>query len=555
MSKDASLPSNLESAERELQHLRSQLTHTQSVLAETAVTCEQQQAQIEKLQAELELFQRYLFGRRSERFVEAPGQGHLFDKSADEENSPAPPPESTEEEITYRRRRGHGWSKLPEHLPREEVLLDVPEDQRKCEDCGGPMERIGEDRTERVDIRPARVLVKVLVRPKYACTHKHGIRQASAPPAPVPGGRFDFGLVAHVVTSKMADHLPLYRQQDILARAGLELSRSTLCEILAGAAGLLAPLVDLMQQRLLAGNLLGADDTPVRLLDGDHPQGVRTARFWLFRGFEAAPYNVFHFHESRSRDGPAEFLKTFHGWVKVDAYGVDGGVYLGSDGRILASCCMAHARRKFDEAKSSHPRLAAEALAFFQQLYDIEDRARELAPEARQELRQAEAAPLLEKLRAWADEQSQSALPKSKFGEALGYLRNQWVPLTSYIQDGRLPIDNNAVERDLRALTIGRKNWLFIGSPEAGPRAAVLYSVVASAARHDLDVWAYLRDVLERLASGGVELVGLLPEVWVQTHPEFIRTYRAHEREARAAAKRLRRQRRRALERANTPRR
>lgn len=340
----------------------------------------------------------------------------------------------------------------------------------------------------------------------------------------------------------------------MLARAGIELSRSTLCEIMASAAFLLEPLAALLKRRLLASDWLGADDTPVRLLDPAHPAGVRLARFWLYRGPETAPYNVFDFHESRSRDGPREFLGAYEGCVKVDAYGVDGGVYLGST-RMRASCCLAHARRKFDEAKSSHPRLAAEALGFFQQLYDIEDRARELSAEARQALRQTEASPLLDKLRVWADEQATHALPKLKFGEALGYLRNQWEPLINYVQDGRLPIDNNAVERDLRALTIGRKNWLFIGSQEAGPRAAILYSVVASAARHDLDVWAYLRDVLEQLAIGAADLHGLLPDAWAATHPAALRSYRAHEREAVAAAKRARRQRHRALEQAKARRR
>jgi transposase len=549
MSTDASLPSDLEACQREL-------LHTRSVLAETAVACEEQRTQIEKLQAELELFKRYLFGRRSERFVDSAGQGRLFAQPADG-NLPTPElPEAAEEEISYRRhRQGHGWSELPPHLPREEVPLDVPESERICSCCGAPLVKIGEDRTERVDYRPARIVVKVFVQPKYACPKKHGgVKQVPTPPSPVPGGRFDFGLVAQVVTSKIFDHLPLYRQQDQLARAGIELSRSTLCEIMAGAADLAYPLAALAKQRLLAGDILGADDTPVRLLDPTHPSGVRLARFWLYRGPDTAPYNVFDFHESRSRDGPRKFLAGYQGWVKVDAYGVDGGVYLGS-ARIRASCCLAHARRKFDEAKQSHPALAAEALGFFQQLYDIEDRARELSPEARQALRQAEAVPLLAKLRTWADEQADRMLPKLKLGEAIGYLRNQWEALTTYVHDGRLPMDNNAVERDLRALTIGRRNWLFIGSPQAGPRAAILYTVVASAARHNLDLWAYLRDVLERLATGEKNLANLLPDVWAAAHPEAIRSYRAHEREAVAAAKRARRQRRRALEQAKVQRR
>lgn len=544
MSTDAALPSDLEACQREL-------LHTRSVLAETAVACEEQRVQIEKLRAELELFQRYLFGRKSERFVEDPAQGRLFEPPLDGRAPTAEAPEAAEEEITYRRRRqGHGWSELPQNLPREEVLLDVPEQERVCGCCGEALVKIGEDRTERVDYRPAKIVVKVYVTPQYACPKKDGgVKQRPTPPGPVPGGRFDFGMVAQVVTSKTCDHLPLYRQQDVLARAGIELSRSTLCEIMASAAFLLEPLAALLKQRLLASHWLGADDTPVRLLDPAHPEGVRQARFWLYRGSESAPYNVFDFHESRSRDGPRAFLGNYQGWVKVDAYGVDGGVYLGSE-RIRASCCLAHARRKFDEAKSSHPRLSAEALGFFQQLYDLEDRARELSPQARQALRQAEAMPLLEKFRLWTDEQAALALPKLKFGEALGYLRHQWEPLVNYVHDGRLPIDNNATERDLRTLTIGRKNWLFIGSKEAGPRAAILYTAVASAARHDLDVWAYLRDVLERLAAGDTDLASLLPDVWAAAHPAAIRSYRAHEREAVAAAKRARRERRRALERA-----
>jgi transposase len=542
------MPTDVEALQREL-------LHTRSVLAETAVTCQEQLAQIEKLRAELELVQRYLYGRRSERHVEDPGQGHLFEQSAD---GAAPASESAaaaEEEITYhRRRKGHGWSELPQHLPREEVLLDVPEAERTCGCCCEPMQKIGEDRTERVDYRPAKIVVKVFVTPKYACPKKHGVKQAETPPGPVPGGRFDFGMVAQVVTSKTCDHLPLYRQQDVLARAGIELSRSTLCEIMASAAFLLAPLATLLKQRLLASDWLGADDTPVRLLDPVHPEGVRLARFWLYRGPDTAPYNVFDFHESRSRDGPRKFLGDYQGWVKVDAYGVDDGVYLGSS-RMRASCCLAHARRKFEEAKASYPQLAAEALAYFQQLYDIEDRTLTMSPEARQALRQAEAVSLLARLRHWADHQAEQSLPKSTLGKAVGYLRNQWEPLTTYVLDGRLPIDNNAVERDLRALTIGRRNWLFIGSPQAGPRAAILYTVVASAARHNLDVWAYLRDVLERLAKGEPNLESLLPDVWAAAHPEAVRSYRAHEREAVATAKRARRERRRALERLKAQRR
>ena len=228
------------------------------------------------------------------------------------------------------------------------------------------------------------------------------------------------------------------------------------------------PLAARLRQRVLSGWCLNADDTPVRLLDPSYPDGVRTARFWLYRGCDEVPYNVFDFHEIRSRDGPREFLQDFRGWMKVDAYGIHGGVYLGSGGRIRASCCLAHARRKFDEAKSSHPALAAQALGCFQQLYDIKDRAREFSPAARHALRQREVVPLLAQLRAWVDEQTARALPKLKWGEALGYLCNQWEPLTNYVEDGRLSIDNNATERDLRRSRSAAR----IGCSSAAPQPA-----------------------------------------------------------------------------------
>ena len=538
------LPDSLPECQRELQR-------TRQTLAETAALCEEQHTQLEQLQAELELLKRFVYGRRSERVADSPAQGRLFEDGDEEASAPGAASEAAEEQITSRRRRrGHGWSELPASLPREEVLVDVPADQRRCPCCGEAMNCIGEDRSERVDYRPAQIVVKVIVRPKYACTRKHGgVRQAPPPPSPVPGGRFDFGLVAQVLASKFADHLPLYRQQDVLARSGLELSRSTLCDLVSAAADALTPLAELLHQRVLACAVLGADDTPVRLLDASHPEGVRTARFWLYYGDEHAPYDVFHFHESRSRDGPQEFLKHYSGWAKVDAYGVSDGVYLDSGGRIRASCCWAHARRKFFDARTSHPRQSAEALALIRMLYDVEDQARELAPALRQELRQRESAPLVERMRAWLDQEAQSALPKSKFGEAVRYARNQWQELVSYLSDGRLPIDNNATERELRRLTIGRKNWLFVGAPEAGPRAATIYTVVASAARHDLDLWAYLRDVLERLATGAEDLPALLPDAWAKSHPESVRAFRHRERETKARRTRERRRQRRTVRR------
>jgi transposase len=410
---------------------------------------------------------------------------------------------------------------------------------------------IGEDRTERLEYEPGKLYVRVIIRPKFACPEEsHTVVQAPAPPSPNPGGKFGFGVAAQVIVNKFADHLPLYRQQDILARHGVTFSRSTLCGIVKGVAELLAPLAALMRKRLLATDLVGADDTPVRLLTPGEPPGSRQARFWLFHGFEEAPYNVFWFHESRSRDGPATFLAEFSGYVKADGYGTEEGVYLGSGGRMIASGCWMHVRRYFEQAKESSPRLAHMALGWIRQLYDIEDRARTFTPEDRLALRQQESAPIVDKFHEWLLEQKPQLRPKSAIAKAVNYSLNQWTALITFLEDGRLPIDNGDSERYLRTLTVGRDNWKFLGRATAGPRAGNLYTVLSTAHRHLLDEVAYLHAVMPPLAEGisESELEAFLPDVWSQDHPESVRQFRIAERLQIAAAKAHRREERRQAE-------
>ncbi len=261
---------------------RSELVHVEHVLAETASMCEQQREELDRLKVELELLQRFRFGRRSERFVESPGQGRLFNESDAEAATDSPRiDEPQQEEISYRRRRrGHGWNKLPDHLPRQEVPVDLPESERQCPSCGELMQRIGEDRSERVDVIPARVLVKVIVRPKYACRHQHGIRQAETPPSSCRADALISVSCAHVVTSKTADHLPLYRQQDIRPVQRLDAGAgATLCEISTTrprcwshwrrSSGAAAP----GDRSVGSRRHTGAFARP------SHPEGVRSARF------------------------------------------------------------------------------------------------------------------------------------------------------------------------------------------------------------------------------------------------------------------------------------
>lgn len=519
-----------EQLSEQLKEVQEDLAHTREVLA----NC-----------------QRALYGRSSERVVD--------DGSADASESASNDAQKGNREKSAKKkpkkknRTEHGWSKLPDDLERRQQTHDVPEDEQVCPNCGGKMVPIGEDKTERVDMDPPQLYALEITRPKYICPNckASGVKQAPAPPSPRPGSRFGFQFVTHVTVSKFADHLPIYRQQDILARLGLEVPRSTLDGVLTTAEKLLEPLVDHIIKRLLAVDLIGVDDTPVKLkrqktCDGeDKSSGCQTARMWVYRGFDEAPYDVFDFCTSREHQGPATFLESFQGYVKADAFGVDDGVYLNSDGRIIASGCWAHARRKFVDARSGGRRLPDIAIAAIRELYKIEDAAKELSPEARKAARQERAKPILDRLHAWAKEEHPRQLPKRLIAVALGYLLNQWAALSAYLLDGRIPIDNNDTESTIRPFTIGRNNWLFFDSVRGGRRGGKFYTVLHSAHRHHLDEMAYLRAVLEALATQPVTeelLDSLLPEAWAKSHPEHVRTFRLREREQQQAAKRARRE-------------
>ena len=527
----------------------------QSVLrfnAELVVTVEQLQKANQQLREELNLYRRKLFGRSSERHVDDDSQLYLFDtgepETEDEGDEPDPP------KPRKGRRRKKKSEKLPDHLRREVIDADVSPKERMCSCCGEEMPIIGTDVSERLDLKPAELFVWEIRRHKRACGKcKESIAQVPAGEepggltTPVPGSDYGFGVYTQVITNKFADHLPLYRGEDVFARAGLMIPRNTQFGMLVNIATLLAPLVALMKSRVVSGPVIGVDDTSVRMQDPALPGKMRTARFWLYRGREDHPYNVFDFTDSRGRDGPAGFLNDFRGHAVVDAYGVNDGVYLGKDDQVFAACCNAHVRRKFVEAKPNDAVAAARALAMYRGLYDIEDRTKGFSAEARLELRQRESVPIMRELHDWLIEKKGDlrVLPKSKLGKAVRYALNQWDELSVYLGNGAIPIDNNETESELRRLTIGRKNWLFVGSHRGGEVAAAMYSLVSSAARHHLDVWAYVDDCLRRLAGGSTDYEALLPDVWRASHPESIREYRDAQQKSRRLTTQQRRTRRR----------
>ncbi len=523
-----------------------QVAELNRVLNETAASFEGLKQEHAAALDELAWYKRWAFGRRRERFSEGEGQGHLFDldpPAAAEPEDFATADEEAETEVKGHRRRKRrqiDWDKLRQ-IHHEHDLSD---EEKVCP-CGRTMERIGEDVTRELEYEPAKLEAHIHVRPKYACRCcKHGVSAAPLPPRPIPGGIAGPGLVTEVIVSKFGDHLPLYRLEDILTRYGVYISRSTMCDWVKATAELLRPLYDLQRELVLQSSVMWTDDTRVTVLGGE--AGSFQGHFWTCICDKQHPYSVYDFTTNHSRDGPARFLQSYSGYLHADAYTGYDAIFLDPRSSIIEVACWSHARRKFFDAVRSNPREAHQVLEWIRQLYDIEDRAHDWSVDARRELRAGEANPVLDKIEAYLAELAPTALPKSSLAKAVTYARNQWEALRRYTEDGRLTIDNNVSERTLRQQAMGRKNWLFLGSEAAGPRAAVLYTILAGAKRHRIEPWAYVRDLLLRLNADDPRLEEMLPDRWAAAHPEAILTHRLDESRARATRTRARRAHRRA---------
>jgi transposase len=487
---------------------------------------------VQELLRQIALYRRYVFGPRRERLVEAPGQGHLFGFDVDESVAALaalaePPAHRPRPPARPRRSRKPDYDRLPQ----VRIPHDVPEAEKICTHCGEAKARIGEDEARVLQFIPARFELQIHVLPKYACSHcRDGVVAPEGPPRPLSGCIAGAGVLAEVVASKFAEHVPHYRFEDISTRYGLYLPRSTLCDWVRNVADLLKPLYQLQKDLVRMAPVIWTDDTYVTFLGGEGP-GSRKGRFWVYIGPTAFPYDVYDFTEDRKRNGPSRFLASYVGYLQADAFSGYDGIYAGSGGQIIEVACWAHSRRKFFEARSSSPAEASLILQMIRRLYEVEDRARPLDDIARLALRQAESVPILERIRDELDRLSSRLLPKSALAQAVTYASNQWRALCRYTEDGRLTIDNNVSERRLRDQAIGRKNWMFLGSAEAGPRAAVLCTIVAGAKRHRLEPWAYLHDVILQLSvdASPESLARLLPDRWALEHPEHILNHRLEE--------------------------
>jgi transposase len=553
------------------------LAACQAIIVEQAgVITQLQQLSDEQQLTIAELLQR-AYRNRSERYREDPNQMKLdfgnTPEAADAAEGLAQAVEESEMIIAEHKRRKRKPRKqrdesLPAHLPREEVVLEASAETKQCAEHGA-RKLIGYDEQETLVFERPKLKVRVTKIPKYACEGQPqcGVQEAPRPEGLVEGNRYDASVAAEIITAKYGYHLPIYRQQDYFAGSGWTPSRSTLLNILVACAEVLRPFALYLRDEVIQSGVLGTDETRTTLLlppeipavvEGDakskrihevfseaREQGKPSVsgRVWAYRSL-TVPINVFDFTVSRHRDGPDDFLvsSNFTGTIIADCYSGYQGIALRSDARIVRAACNAHARRKIVDAKLSDPLLAARFLAIYQELYDIEDRGKTLTYAERQALRDAEARPIWQRMKELlASEAASRLLPKDKFSEALGYLRNHWDALQVYLGDGRLPIDNNETEQLMKQVAIGRKNWLFVGSVAAGERAADFLTLVSSAARNDLDVWAYLKHLLDRLLAGEQDYASLRPDRWAAAQPQHIRQYRRDERRERVDAKQTRR--------------
>jgi transposase len=514
----ASLP-NLDELDPEALKALLIAKHSESMEQHKQLTSNTQE--IEHLKLVIEKYRRMIFGRKSEKLTGELEQlefrlEELETAQAAEEAAQAAT-EATQPSSTQtdsKRRSRPARKPLPEDLPRE-VVTHLPP-HNCCPDCGGALRQFGEDVSEQLERIPASFKVIRHVRPKFACAGCESVVEAPAPARPIDRGLPGPGLLAHVLVSKYADHLPLYRQSQIYAREGVDLDRSTLAGWVGAASELLTPLVDQIRKHVLAAAKIHADDTPVPVLAPGNGK-TRTGRLWTYlrddrpAGFSTAPAVWFAYSEDRKGEHPRRHLKDFKGALQADAY--SGFHHLYGDGNIYEVACWAHTRRKFHDIHVAHASsTTTEALARIGALYAIEEQIRGKPAELRRSVRQTRARPLLDQLRQWMEKTLRSLSTKSETAGAIRYALSHWRALTRYVDDGKLEIDNNSAERALRAIAIGRKNYLFMGADSGGQRAASLYSLIGTTKLNGLDPAFYLRTVLATIPEHPINRIEqLLP--------------------------------------------
>lgn len=498
----------------------------------------QAHARLERQEHHLHLLLKRIYGSTSEKFD--PRQGMLFDPEVGMEETipskPAPPAPAT----AVKHRDRHGRGRIPDTIEREERVHDLTDAEKAAMGGVGNLVELPSERSEQLDWRPSTLVVVVHVRKKYArktqlpesglALAEQNVVVARKPPEALPGALATAGLMAQVIVSKGADHLPLHRLEGIFQRQGVRLSRQTMDGWWLGSAEFLKPLYDQAVRVVLASHVIHTDDTSVKVCDAWRKQ-KHTGRFWPYVGDLLHPLTVFDYTPTHQRDGPAAFLADYRGYLQADAFRGYDGLYLESHGRIVEVGCWAHARRKFHESRRLDAARMETALAWIGKLYAVEKELRQRCQGEWQQLslqqraariaaeRQERSRPLLDGFHTWLEAEAPKVLPKSPVRGAMDYTLNNWTALSVYTDDGWLDIDNNEGENAIRGLCLGRRNWLFCGSDRGGRAAAIHFSLLASCKRHGHDPWVYFRDVLTRLpamlpGASAEDLQPLLPHLW-----------------------------------------
>ena len=522
----------LRSLREELASSRAELVSSRHQLASSTSELENAKKELAFLRHNLDVLKRMLFGPRSERRagdVPAPDQSLLAlgevvaqaERVAKEEGSVATVEvASNGEPVKSRRKRSVRRSQFPEHLPVLRTTFDLREAEKVCA-CGSTLSPMGEETSkelERIEV----TLVHEIVRKKYACPCcRENVVVAKGPARVIDKGLLGVGFLAHVLTERFRHHMPYHRLESKYASEGLTLSRSILCRSSIRCASLLEPLYDEIKRQVLASDVVGTDDTGVSVQaksDGSSGKG----HFWLYR--DLLGRSVFHFTENRSRDGPKKMLEGFRGYLQADAYPAYDAFF--RDGEIVEVGCWAHARRKFVDAEPTDPTLSKEAIERIRALYDVEALAKGRSPQERKRLRAEKSAALLEDLFSWMDAARATVLDQSPLGTAIDYATKNRVALSRFLEDGRLEIDNNAVERGLRRVAVGRKNFVNVGNEEGGNAAAILFSLVATCEEAGVNVREYFQDVLLRIATCS-DASKLTPHGWKANFEALVHAERA----------------------------
>jgi len=496
-----------------------------SHILELTAKIESTQRQLTTLQHQMEQMLRRLYGRKSEQ--RNPNQ-MMFDsiileaiKQNQDQGTPLPPTDVIEPQVAKAQKvsQHHGRVPIPEHLERVEILLDIPEEQKVCPETGEPLKVITIEISEKLEYRPGKLIVNVYKRPQYALPEKAdsfaSVIAAAMPEHPIAKCKADVGLIAHLIVSKYADHLPLYRQDGIFEREGVTIPRGTQSSWLMQVYDSINGLEETLRQAtVFERNILFTDDTPVPLQVKGSGK-LKKARLWVYvRGGTDPSLTAFHFSIDRSKSRPLDYLKGYQGYIHADAYSGYDELFR-TDG-IVEVGCWAHARRKFDEAVSSRPKETTDILARIARLYhEVETPSRDMTPDERKCFRQKHAMPILDSIFDMLDTLRNQTIPSEPLRKAIDYALNQRKALYRYLEDGHLRPDNNLAENAMRPVAIGRKNWLFVGSEKGGKAAALFMSLVKSCKDCDINPWEYFDDILRRIMNHPItHLRELLPDQW-----------------------------------------